>query len=279
MITKTDVIIESSRLSIVSIEQEINESPLSTNNSESQGELSRLIQNFQNFDIDNVSESIKQEKFSIEKDFNGIVDEINDFIIKLLNKGINGSLLKEQVIEHINNNYNINSQEIYNWLSTNQNNPNSIFLLGIFNAFGIETSQNNEKAFRLFINASEKNHLLAQFFVGCCYKFGDGTVINEKLALEYFEKLANENFALGQFYISNCYLDGIGTIKNSKNAFYWSEKAANNGNIVAMYGLGLMYEKGKGITKDIDKAIYWYEKSAKQGYKKSQNKLEKLQKN
>jgi hypothetical protein len=53
MITKTDVIMENPQLSNVSNEKEISEPPLSANNSESlesQGELSRFIQNFNKMD-------------------------------------------------------------------------------------------------------------------------------------------------------------------------------------------------------------------------------------
>jgi hypothetical protein len=280
MIMKTEVIIANPQLSnVISNKQEINEPLLSTNNSESQGELLRLIQNFNKInikEIDPIALSYEREKFIIEKDFDRIVDEINDFIIKLYNGGISKYLLKEQITEYLNN-YNISLQEIYNWLLNNQDNPNFSFLLGFFNAYGIETSQNNEKAFKLFIYATEKNHMLAQFHVAVCYLLGNGTLKNEKLAFEYAEKLANKNFALGQLLIGSCYEGGAGIEKNPKIAFYWYEKAANNGNVVAMYCLGLMYENGKEITKDsIDKAIYWYEKS---GYKDAQEKLEKLQKN
>ncbi|POG76979.1 kinase-like domain-containing protein, partial [Rhizophagus irregularis DAOM 181602=DAOM 197198] len=64
-------------------ELELNETSLSTNNSELQGD--------QNFDkmntkeIDSISISSKQENHSIEKDFNVIIDEIIDFIYKLNN--------------------------------------------------------------------------------------------------------------------------------------------------------------------------------------------------
>ncbi|POG74925.1 kinase-like domain-containing protein, partial [Rhizophagus irregularis DAOM 181602=DAOM 197198] len=88
MITKEDVIIENHQ---ISNEQELNETSLSTNNSELQGDLSQLIQNFDKMDtkdIDSILVSSKQETLLIEKDFNIIVDEIYDFIFKLNNKGL-----------------------------------------------------------------------------------------------------------------------------------------------------------------------------------------------
>ena len=58
---------------------------------------------------------------------------------------------------------------------------NSIFLLGYFYYNGIGMNKNFEEAFYLFVNASEKNHVLAQYYIGLCYESGNGTVKNEKL--------------------------------------------------------------------------------------------------
>ncbi|CAB4488360.1 unnamed protein product [Rhizophagus irregularis] len=70
LITKTDIITENPQLSN---EQEINEAPpLSTNNSESQGELSQLIQNFDKMDtkeFDPIVMSSKQENIPTQKRF------------------------------------------------------------------------------------------------------------------------------------------------------------------------------------------------------------------
>ncbi|POG65711.1 uncharacterized protein OCT59_024378 [Rhizophagus irregularis] len=265
MITKTDIITENPPLLN---EQEFSEIHLNTNNLESQGELSQLIQNFDKMntkEIDNRAVSNKQVKLPTEKDFNRIVDETNDLIFKLYNKEIEWYLVKEQVIEYFNK-YNTNSQEIYNWLSNNQNNSISIFLLGYFNYLGIKTSRNYEKAFKLFINASEKYHILAQSFVGECYRYGHGTKKNEKLAFEYYKKVANINFTRGQLRIGYCYENGMGTEKDLKKASYWYEKAANNGNIIAMHNLGGYYLRGDGVEKDYKKAFELFKQSAEGGH-------------
>jgi TPR repeat protein len=81
-------------------------------------------------------------------------------------------------------------------------------LLGYFNYHEIETSENNIKAFKLFINASEENHLLAQYFVGVSCFYGYGIMKSEKLALKYFKKTANENFTNGQKDTGYCYKNG-----------------------------------------------------------------------
>ncbi|POG74939.1 kinase-like domain-containing protein [Rhizophagus irregularis DAOM 181602=DAOM 197198] len=313
IITKKDVILEYHQ---ISNELELNENSSSSNNSELQGDLSQLIQNFNKMntkEIDSMAISSKQENHSTEKDFNMIANEINDFITELNIKGIEKESRK-RVIEYFYN-HNINSQEFYNWLLNNQNSSNSIFILGYFNHYGIVTNRNDEKAFNLYINTSEKNHILTQQYIGHCYRLGHGTMKNDKLAFEYHEKVANENLSYGQLSLGYCYENGIGVEKDFKKAFYLYGKAANDGNVIAIFNLGyfykngigiekdynktfelyqnaanlgyndaqynlaLMYEKGNGITKDIGKAIYWYEKSAKQGDQDAQNKLKELQKN
>ncbi|CAB4414800.1 unnamed protein product [Rhizophagus irregularis] len=308
IVTKSDVIVENHQ---ISNEQELNETSLSTNSSELQGDLSQLIQNFDKMNIKEIDPTAI-ENFSTEKDFNILVDEINDLTYKLKNKGIGWKLEKQQTIEYFNN-HNLNLQEFYNWLLNNQNSLNSIFILGYFNFHGIVTSENNDKAFNLFINASEKNHSLAQNFVGLCYDHGHGTIINEKLAFEYYEKAANngdigamynlgisykngdgiekdhnkafellkqsaeEGHISGLMMLGYCYNNGIGTEIDKQKAFELYQNSANLGDDVAQNNLALMYEKGDAIAKDIDKAIYWYEKSAKQGYGLAKNNLESLQ--
>ncbi|GBB92911.1 hypothetical protein RclHR1_02080003 [Rhizophagus clarus] len=205
-----------------------------------------------------------QNNLSNEKYLNIIVDEINDFIHKLLNKGIDLESLKRHVIEYFKD-HNINAQETYTWLLNNQISANSIFLLGYFNFHGIVTSENDGKAFNLFINASGKNHVLAQYFIGYCYLYEHGTIKNEKLAFEYYEKVANKSMSYGQNSAGYCYDCGIGTKKDFKKAFYWYEKAANNGNRKAMHNVGRCYINGNGVEKDYNKAFESFKQSAERG--------------
>ncbi|EXX68524.1 uncharacterized protein OCT59_024228 [Rhizophagus irregularis] len=260
-ISKTDVIVEDHQMSN---EIEFNEASLSTNNPELQGDLSQLIQNFDKINIKEIDPMVilsKQENFPIE-DFNIIVDEINDLIYKLNNKGLEWESDKQKTIEYFDD-HDINSQEFYSWLLVNQNSSNSIFILGYFNYYGIIISKNNERAFDFFFNALEKNHILAQYFVGVCYFYGNGTIKNEKLAFEYYEKVANKNLSNGQLYIGYCYEKGIYVEKDLKKAFYWYEIAANIGNLNAIYNLGiLLYEDGIEVKKDCNKAFEMFKQSA-----------------
>ncbi|GET04602.1 kinase-like domain-containing protein [Rhizophagus clarus] len=245
----------------------LNSNPLSTNNLETRGELSQLIQNFDKMntqEIDAIAGLSAEETSSTEKNFSIIVDEINELIFKSLNKGIEKRLLEDQVKYYFNS-HNIKLQEIHNWLLINQNTSNSMFLLGYINLKEIKTNGDLKKTFNLFLNASEKNHILAQYYVGNCYKYGNGTIKNERLAFEYYKKVANKNFTHGQLGIGHCYEIGIGIKKDFNMAFYWYNKAANNGNIIAMYHLGNCYKNGEGVEIDYNKALELFKRSSEGG--------------
>ncbi|CAB4438333.1 unnamed protein product [Rhizophagus irregularis] len=235
-------------------------------------ELSQMIQNFSNINTNEIdgmftNDQIKKN-LSSEKSLSIITNEIVDLIFKEVNKGI--EKVEQHVLDYLNN-YKIKSEEIYNWLLlNNQNNTESIFLFGYFNYYGIGTIKDKEKAFSLFISASELNHILAQYFVGICYEFGNGVTKSKRLRFEYYEKVANKDYAMGQFMLGGFYE----SVKNDlKLAAYWYEKATNNGHLAAMHNLGLLYKNGDGrcycsgigVSIDEQKAAELYKKAANLG--------------
>ncbi|GBB88059.1 hypothetical protein RclHR1_01460009 [Rhizophagus clarus] len=197
-----------------------------------------------------------------EKDFISIVNKTTEYIFETINKGLLGKL---HILDYFKNN-NIDSLEIYNWLINNQDNSNSIFLLGYFNYYGVVTNKDHDLAFKLFLNASEKDHILAQSFVGKSYQYGLGTTKNEKLAFKCFEKLAHRNYAIGEVDVGYCYSQGIGTERDLSKAVFWYEKAVQNKSIVAMSNLGTKYINGDGVIKDYEKAFELFKQSAEGGY-------------
>ncbi|GBB88066.1 hypothetical protein RclHR1_01460016 [Rhizophagus clarus] len=202
-----------------------------------------------------------------DRDVKQMVDKTVDFIIKLIDRGTERNLEKQQILDYLNN-HNISSQVIYNWLLINQFDPNSIFLLGCFKYYGIETNKNYEESFNLFNNELVRNHILASYYIGHCYMFGYGVSKDERLAFEYYKTVANKGCVGGQNNVGYCYSHGKGTEKDLKMAIHWYEKAANNGNANAKRNLGVKYMDGEGVEEDHKKAFELFKQSAEGGNSK-----------
>ena len=119
---------------------------ISKNSDSSCGSLSKLIQNF---DIINTN----------ELDFTILLSEQIKGIYEIFDKGIFEASLKQEISNYFNT-HDITLQQIYNWLLNNQNDTNSIFLLGIFSYLGIEMDINNQKAFELFQKVADLGNAL-----------------------------------------------------------------------------------------------------------------------
>ncbi|GBC05370.1 hypothetical protein RclHR1_00620010 [Rhizophagus clarus] len=204
-------------------------------------------------------------KNKTQKDLNTVVDGITRFIFKITNEGREPTLRKFHILEYFTS-HNINLQEICDWLKKNDNDKNSIFLLGYFNCFGIGIPQSHEEAFQYFKNPLIENFDLAPYYIGLCYLHKYGTEQIDKLAFENFEKSAKANCAAGQINMGFCYYMGRGVKKDLKMAANWYKKAADNGNIMAKYNLGLLYLNGNGIDRDHKEAFKLFEQSAEGEY-------------
>src|SRR6185369_3250951 len=95
-------------------------------------------------------------------------DKIVDIYFEELNEGKERKVRKQNIIVNFNS-FNINIQELVNWLLNNQNDSNSIYLLGYFNYHGIEISIDMKKAFKLFQKAASLENNAAQLDLANMY--------------------------------------------------------------------------------------------------------------
>jgi TPR repeat protein len=233
-----------------------------------------FIQNFSKMDIREIEPTTKNINKSIyEEDLSVLINELINLYSKMEGKEEG---IKKQHIFYFINNHEISLQEIYNWLLNNSNDSNSIYLLGYFNYYGIETNVNKRKAFKLYQKAAEMENNVAQYKLSKMYLDGKVVEKNFNKVFELSKKLAEKGYLPGLNRLGYCYDCGIGTNVDKQKAFELYQKAANLGNIVAQYNIALMYEYGKGIEEDVGQAIFWYKKSAEQGDKYSKNKLKTL---
>src|SRR6266496_6376596 len=96
----------------------------SLNTNSSLHEFFQIIQNFNKINIKEIEPTTNEY---IIEDLSIVIDELFNLILKELNEGRNRKMIKQHVLNCINN-YKMTSKEIYNWLLNNQNNSNSIYL-------------------------------------------------------------------------------------------------------------------------------------------------------
>src|ERR1043166_6786463 len=143
-------------------------------------------------------------------DLSTVIDELFNLLSKETVEGKEKKLIKKHVLDYIHN-HKIIPQVIYNWLLNNQNNLNSIYLLGYFNYHGIGTNINMKSAFELYQNVAELGNNVAKFNLANMFIYGKGIDKNYDKAFELSNKLAEKNFSNGINLLGYCHEYGIGT--------------------------------------------------------------------
>ncbi|GBC22139.1 uncharacterized protein OCT59_024012 [Rhizophagus irregularis] len=223
-------------------------------NSSLYGNMSQSFQNFSKVIIKEIEPSILSNLI------------INDFEIMIaemifLLENIKATNKKHKVINYLNN-HNLTSQEIYNWLLNNQDNSDSVFLLGLFNHFGIEINIDEQKAFEFYQKAANAGHASGITSLGYCYHCGIGTSIDNQKAFELYQEAANLGNTRGIYNLGVCYNNGVGTSIDYQKAFELYQESANLGNVLGLTGLEYCYSFGIGTSVDKQKAYELYQKSA-----------------
>ncbi|GBC02998.1 hypothetical protein RclHR1_04920007 [Rhizophagus clarus] len=305
VVTKLNAII-SEENNQISINQLLKSAYKNIINNSLHEETFQITQNFSKTDIKEIEPSISS---------NLLINDLSIVIIEMILflENIEVKRKRREIINYLNN-HNINVQEIYNWLLNNQDNSDPVFLLGVFNHFGvginvneqkafelyqkaansrnvfaitslgylynkgIGTSANKQKAFELYQEAANLGNLRGLYNLGFCYHFGIGTNIDYQKAFELYQNAASLGSTFGLTGLGYCYQNGIGINIDKQKALKIYQEAANLGNILAQYKIGMMYKNGDGIKKDMNQAIYWLKKSAEQGDQDAQNKLNELEK-
>ncbi|RGB39552.1 hypothetical protein C1646_472669 [Rhizophagus diaphanus] len=217
------------------------------------GDLSQVIQNFNMMNTKEIESSSNQ----FENNFNIIVHDIIN-----LYDGYNREIKQQKILNYLNR-HDIVLQEIYNL--SNQNNSNSIVLLGIISYLGINTNVDEKKAFDLFQKAAELKNASGIYNLGYCYEKGIETGVDGKKAFELYQKSADLGNSFGINNLGYCYQHGIGTDIDRKKAFELYQKAAHLENSTGINGLGYCYQYGIGTDIDYQKAFKLYQKATDLG--------------
>src|ERR1051325_132083 len=164
---------------------------------------------------------VMDKNFLPENNFSATVNAMLNLLDKVNNKNS-----KQEIFNYFDNHH-VTLKETYNWLINNQNDSNSIFLLGRFKDLGIETRIDKQKAFELYQKAADLGNVSGINYLGHCFQRGTGTRIDNQKAFELYQKATNLGDSHGMNNLGNCYQCGTGTDIDKQKAFELYQKAAN----------------------------------------------------
>ncbi|XBW37911.1 hypothetical protein QEN19_003491 [Hanseniaspora menglaensis] len=138
-------------------------------------------------------------------------------------------------------------------------------------------------ALNLYIQSASLGHTKSKTKLAQIYENGVEDILpNKLLSIHYFTEAseATDPDPQAQLKLCSWYLSGVeGLIERDlEESFFWAQKAANLNFSKAQFTLGNFYEKGVGCQTDNKLAHDWYAKAANNGYKKADEKLQKLAK-
>lgn len=243
-----------------------------------------------------------------------------------IDKTVNNPKLKKLFIWFADNIYNNSSQQkkyfddilfiikkdsvqFVNWLqnSSELNNRDIQFWLGICLYCGEGIKQNFDTAFSCWNKAAKQGHKTAKIYLEDIdyanykeiyrlaskgnpeyqYKLGiyfytlfDTSILPKCNTYQYvsywFECAAKSGYPKAICQVAIFYKYGIFVKQCCITAFKYFKQAAELDCVNAQYELGNCFYYGEGVTIDITKALVWWEKAAKLGNAKAKNALKEL---
>ncbi|CAG8527992.1 1780_t:CDS:2, partial [Racocetra fulgida] len=158
---------------------------------------------------------------------------------------------------------------ILKWLYLNKNEPKYICLRGIFYMWGIGTKEGKESSMNvlsLFLDAANRNDVVAQYFAGRCYEVGWDAKKNMREAIKWYHKATKNGCAAAERILGDyCYkcqeYSKAFTLLQSAVGFTLLKQAADKGVPNSSYELARCYEFGKGTVENFSEALNWYQKA------------------
>ena len=130
---------------------------------------------------------------------------------------------------------------------------------------GKASEEQLRKAYQIFLQLSNEQHIEARICLSCCLRNGYGCNKDENEGVQLLRSCCETNNGRAQLSLGFCYEKGLGVPQNYEQAVEWYRKAVEQGGHKAQFALGLCYEYGKGVPQNYEQAVKWYRKAAEQG--------------
>ena len=85
------------------------------------------------------------------------------------------------------------------------------------------------EAAKLFRQAADKGHAVAQYYLGLMHEDGNGFPADYSEAVKWYHKAAEQNHAEAQYHLGQCYRAGLGVTHSEEKGIQWLQRAAAQG--------------------------------------------------
>ncbi|HEY1606772.1 MAG TPA: tetratricopeptide repeat protein [Allosphingosinicella sp.] len=130
---------------------------------------------------------------------------------------------------------------------------------------GAGVPKDEKAAFRWFLRAAARHHLMALNMVGRCYELGWGTRIDKVRAAACYRAAAENGLDWAMYNYATLLALGDGVTEDRPAALAWFRRAAGMGNAKAANHVGSFHEDGWVVDRDLGEAARWYAKAAEGG--------------
>ena len=89
------------------------------------------------------------------------------------------------------------------------------------------------------------------------YEYGDGVDRDEEKAFKLYLEAAEDGYIPAMHEVAQCYERGDGVDRDEEKAFKWYLKAAESYDVAAISEVAERYETGNGVQKNMEKASEW----------------------
>lgn len=127
-------------------------------------------------------------------------------------------------------------------------------------------SQDDRKAFDLFMKGCNGGHMANCVTLAWMYEKGRGIAKDEVRAAELYQKGCDGGNAEGCVNLGRMYENGGGVVQDYKKAVELYEKGCREDHLVSCNSLALMYAQGSGVETNYGRALNLFQKSCDGNY-------------
>ncbi len=147
------------------------------------------------------------------------------------------------------------------WHKIDPKDPDCCRLIAGHYAMGTGVKQNLELAMRYYQKAANQDDAESLFLLGVMYHEGHGARRNDKRALDYFTRAFNLGDETSLYYLGKLHLHGKGIREDAEKAVSYFKQGIEREDVGCYISMADCYSKGIGVEQDLDKAAELIEKA------------------